>query len=68
MLAIDFDSAHRITGWSDGIAWRLLGYATEWTEESWTFDGGPDDDPDDDANYFYNEPKKSRTARACAHT
>lgn len=28
---IDFEAAYRIEGWSDGIAWRLLGY--EWIRD-----------------------------------
>lgn len=60
----DFDSAYRVDGY-DGIAWRATGYATEWTEESWEYDGLGD--TEDEGSYFYNEPEEieDRT-RICA--
>lgn len=38
MDELDFDSAYRIEGWSDGIAWRLLGYV-EVLDEDYEWSG-----------------------------
>jgi hypothetical protein len=34
MPGIDFDARYSVDGYR-GIAFYLVGYATEWTEESW---------------------------------
>lgn len=52
---IDLDAHYRVEGYR-GIAWYLLGYATEWTEEEWTYDG--EGDPDDESSYLYSEPEE----------
>ena len=52
---LDLDARYRVTYYG-GIAFYLLGYATEWTEESWEYCG--EGDPDDEANYLYNEPEE----------
>ena len=71
--ALDMDAAYRVTG-HGAIAWRIDGYATEWTPEEWLY-LGDEDDPDagaDDyfertgfyypdenpANYAYGEPEE----------
>ena len=54
-VEFDFDSRYEIAGYN-GIAWRVTGYATEWTEESWEYSG--EGDPEDEANYLYNEPEE----------
>ena len=54
---IDLDAHYSVKGYR-GIAWYLIGYATEWTEERWEFIGGPDDDTEDEANYVYDEPEE----------
>ncbi len=54
---IDFQAHYTVAG-SAGIAYYLLGYATETTEESWEYIGGPDDDTEDESNYLYNEPEE----------
>jgi hypothetical protein len=69
----DFDSAYTADGYR-GIAWRVTGYATEWTTEEWVYlgdehdpDAGADDYfertgyyyPDENpANYAYGEPEE----------
>jgi hypothetical protein len=69
----DFEPAYRAYGYG-GIAWRVTGYAQEWTREDWQY-LGDEDDPDagaDDyhertgfyypdenpANYVYIEPEQ----------
>ncbi len=70
---VDF-SAHYTVERFPGVAWRLLGYVTEWTEESWSL--ACDDpahvyeytedyyEPEDQADthgpecYLYNEPEE----------
>lgn len=69
----DFDATYRAHGYG-AIAWRVDGYATEWTQEEWVY-LGDEDDPDagaDDyhertgyhypdenpANYMYSEPEE----------
>lgn len=54
---IDFDARYTVEGYR-GIAFYLVGYDKEWTEETWTFIGGPDDDTDDECNYVYDEPEE----------
>ena len=73
VTGFDFSPAYRAQGYG-GIAWRVTGYAQEWTDEEWTYLGA-DDDPDageDDyfgrtgyyypdenpANYCYAEPEQ----------
>ena len=50
----DFGPAYRVQGYG-GVAWRVDGYAQEWTEETWEYSG--EGDEDDEANYYYNEPE-----------
>jgi hypothetical protein len=57
MTELDFESAYKVEGHL-GIAWRLQGYAKEWTEESWEFVGEDGDDPEDQDNYIYHEPEE----------
>ncbi len=45
-------SAHYRIG-PTAVAWYVLGYATERTEEEWIYSG--EGDEDDPASYFYNE-------------
>jgi len=52
---LDLDAYYRVEGYN-GIAWYLTGYATKTTEESWEYSG--EGDPEDEANYFYNEPEE----------
>jgi hypothetical protein len=61
--AVDLDARYAVAGYG-GVAFYLQGYAKEWTEESWQYDGDdrestdeyePRDDP---ANYVYNEPEE----------
>lgn len=63
----DFEPAYKAQGYG-GIAWRVTGYAQEWTEELWTFIGGDDDDVEDETLYLYDEPEQydDRT-RVVAH-
>lgn len=53
--ALDLSGAFTVAG-HGGIAWRVIGYAKEWTEEEWTFIGGPGEEEDEDA-YAYSEPE-----------
>ncbi len=53
-VAVDFSAHYRIG--PTAVAWYLLGYATEWTEEEWIYCG--EGDEDDPANYLYNEPEE----------
>lgn len=55
--ALDMNAHYLCDGYR-GIAWYLIGYATEWTEETWTWIGTDDDDPDDPCNYLYDEPEE----------
>lgn len=55
MAELDMGSAYRVAG-HGAVAWRLEGYATEWTEERWEYCG--EGDPDDEANYLYSEPEE----------
>jgi hypothetical protein len=50
----DFDARYKVDEY-EGIAWNVVDYATEWTEESWTYIGG---DRDDENNYLYNRPEE----------
>lgn len=61
----DFEPAYRADGYG-GIAWRVDGYAQEWTTESWEYCG--EGDEDDETNYFYNEPEQVEDrSRVVAH-
>ena len=69
----DFDARYSVSGYG-GIAFYAIGYATEWTEETWTYLGDENDPdagendyfdrtgyyyPDENpANYLYNEPEE----------
>lgn len=52
---LDLDRRYRVEGYG-GVAWRVLGYVTEWTEEEWVYDG--EGDPEDESSYLYNEPEQ----------
>lgn len=52
---LDMDARYSVQGWG-GIAFYLLGYDTEWTQEEWIYCG--EGDEDDEANYLYNEPEE----------
>jgi hypothetical protein len=52
--ALNLEGHYKVASYS-GIAWYLLGYASEWKEASWEFVGGHGDDKDDEANYLYSE-------------
>jgi len=54
---IDLEAYYKVDGY-DGVAWYLLGYAKEWTEESWEFIGEDGDDPEDESNYIYYDPEE----------
>jgi len=55
----DFDfSTHYSVAGREGIAFYAIDFATTSTEESWTFIGSDDDDPEDEANYVYDEPEE----------
>ncbi len=61
---IDFSAHYRIG--PTAVAWYLLGYATEWTEEECIYSG--EGDEDDPSNYLYNEPEEIEDrdrVRAC---
>jgi len=61
----DFEPAYRAYGYG-AIAWRVTGYAQEWTQEEWVYCG--EGDEDDESNYFYNEPEQyDDTTRVVAH-
>ncbi len=47
----DFEPAYKAYGYG-GIAWRVTGYATEWTEETWEY-LGDEDDPDAGCDDYY---------------
>jgi hypothetical protein len=55
--AIDLDAHYTVEGYR-GIAWYLVGFDTEWTEEKWTFIGSDEDDTEDETNYVYDEPEE----------
>jgi hypothetical protein len=73
---LDFSAHYTVRG-RPGVAWRLIRYETEWTEESWelscenpahVYDYDPDEpDPDDDTHdaacYLYNEPEEIDNTR-----
>lgn len=48
-------TAHYTIGIPD-VAYYLVEYATEWTEEEWIYSG--EGDPEDESSYFYNEPEE----------
>lgn len=51
---IDFDARYQVTG-HGGVAFYLLGFVTEWTEERWEWDEVGD--PDDEDSYHLIEPE-----------
>jgi len=51
----DFSRRYRVDEYP-GIAWYSTGYALEWTNEEWIYDG--EGDPDDESSYLYNEPEE----------
>lgn len=53
--ALDLDARYSVAGYG-GIAFYLLGYATEWTEESWEYSG--EGDEEFESSYWYNEPEE----------
>jgi len=55
LARIDFDARYQVTG-HGGVAFYLLGFVTEWTEEEWVWDEVGD--PDDEASYYLNEPEE----------
>lgn len=57
MEGFDTDARYSVDG-HGGIAFYVVGWDTETTEETWTFIGGPDDDTDDEENYVYDEPEE----------
>lgn len=76
----DFTATYREPG--GGIAWRVTGYAQEWTEETYEYLGEPEGyepetyyeetgyyTPDEDpANYLVNEPEQVEDrSRVVAH-
>jgi hypothetical protein len=62
---IDFDAAYKVEEYR-GIAWRIDGYATEWTEEKWEYIG--EGDVEDEDNYIYYEPEEVEdTSRVRMH-
>lgn len=56
-LSLDMGAHYTVAGYG-GIAWYVVGYATEWTEGKWVFLGDDDDDPDDETFYAWNEPEE----------
>jgi hypothetical protein len=52
---LDLSAYYSVAGY-EGISFYLRGYATEWTEEEWIYDG--EGDPDDEGSYLYNEPEE----------
>jgi hypothetical protein len=52
---LDLDARYTVAGYS-GIAFYLLGYATEWTSEEWELIEG--EDPDEETSYLYCEPEE----------
>lgn len=54
-MGLDLDTAYRVEGYR-GIAWYLLGHATEWTSEEWIYD--EEGDPEDETSYLYCEPEE----------
>jgi hypothetical protein len=60
---VNFDGRYTVHG-RPGIAWRLLGWATEWTQEDWTLNCDPaehDDDSDEHGSqcWLYDEPEET---------
>jgi len=59
---LDFGAVYTVAGYG-GVAFHLLGYVTEWTEESWTLacdDRSHRYDVDhDDYCYLYSEPERT---------
>jgi hypothetical protein len=59
--ALDFSARYAVAGYR-GVAFYLLGYATEWTEETWTLDCMTDGhvypDDHDETCYLYGEPEE----------
>jgi hypothetical protein len=49
------DARYTVAGYR-GIAFYLVGYVTEWTDEEWIYDG--EGDPDDESSYLYCEPEE----------
>lgn len=56
-FTVDMSARYTVAGYG-GVAFYLLGYAEEWTEESWEWCGEDDDDRDDESLYLYCEPEK----------
>lgn len=56
---LDMGARYSVSGYGR-VAFYLLGYATEWTEESWTWiedeEDREDDNPENERNYWYDEP------------
>lgn len=52
---INMDARYSVAGYG-GIAFYLLGYAAEWTEEKWVYCG--EGDRDEESSYLYFEPEK----------
>ena len=55
-VTVDMSAHYTVDGWGAGIAFYLVGYATEWTEEEWVYCG--EGDEENEANHFYNEPEE----------
>lgn len=56
---LDMDAIYTVAG-MPGVAWRLTGYATEWTEERWVLACDDEDCMhDDEACYLYDEPEQT---------
>ncbi len=53
MTCEEFDFSAHYTAGAVAVAWRAIGYATEWTEEEYVYSG--EGDPDDELSYFFNE-------------
>jgi len=66
---LDMDARYSVAG-MPGVAFWLSGYATTWTEESWTLDCPEDHDPDHEHEgccYLYSEPEEvTRDDMVCA--
>lgn len=54
---LDTTTRYTVAGFA-GIAFYFAGYAKTWTEGEWVFLGDDNDDPDDEANYVYDEPEQ----------
>lgn len=55
MTEFDFDARYTHPDFR-GVALYSVGYAVTLTDESWEYCG--EGDPDDEANYFYNDPEE----------